>query len=406
MKGGGTRALLRSFERLPALSDTGRIAVAVSGGGDSMALLALMKEWGSGRNLSLAAVTVNHGIRAEGAQECALAAEFARSLGIGHRLLSWNPPAGGNLQAAARTARYRLISDWAKSENIDSVALAHTKDDQAETVLINLGRGSGIDGLCAMPDEIERHGILWLRPLLGVRRSELRRYLRERQISWAEDPSNRDRRFTRVKARQLIEQTSGLGLSVDRLAATASRMQEARSVLEAAADDAAQACAACNEFGGITFDGDFWELSADLRMRLAADALRAVSGSEYRPRFKSLAAALDRSRSGWVTLSGCILGPAEGGGLAVTREYAACGPAVRATEVWDRRWRIARPGPPGDAWIAALGPKAGRKPELTATPALWRGGELWAAPFVGLRPDWRFEFCRIGPRWKRFPRKS
>ncbi len=416
MKDERTRKILRSFERLPALANSRQAAVAVSGGGDSMALLSLLAEWSRVRNIRLAAVTVNHGIRAEAEQECALAADFARSLGIKHRLLNWRPPAGGNLQDAARRARRRLISDWAKSENIKSVALAHTMDDQAETVLMNLARGSGVDGLSAMPGEIESHGIRWLRPLLGVRRSELREYLRVKKIEWAEDPSNQDSQFDRVKARRLIGRTSRPGLFVRRLAATASRMQEARTALERAADDAALACASRTELGEITFNERFWTLPSDVRMRLAADALRAVGRREYRPRFKSLAAVLERSRSRGVTLAGCILKPAGRDILLVMREPAACGPAVPPEEVWDGRWRLARPGPPEGAVISALGPSlrslppgrgpAAERARLAATPALWRNGEVWAAPFAGLRPDWRFEFCRGGPHWERFSRES
>lgn len=367
-----------------------------------MALLSLLGEWSQSREISLAAVSIDHGLRPEAKKECEMAASLALRLGIEHRRLSWHPPKGGNLQGAARKGRYNLIADWAKANKIRVVALGHTMDDQAETVMMNLARGSGVDGLCAMPAEIKRQGIFWLRPLLDIGRSQLRDYLRDKRIEWAEDPSNDDERFQRVKARRLLEAASELGLTANRLAATARRMQEAKKILDKATDEAANLCASRNELGGITFNWRFRVLPEDVRMRVAADALRAVSDSEYRPRLKSLTAALERSRKCTVTLNGCILKPVAENGLAVLREFAACGPAVPASEVWDGRWRLNGSTPPFGTVIAGTGRKRGRGVEIAAAPALWRSGKLWAAPYLGLRPEWTFEFCGNNPHWQRF----
>ena len=126
----------------------GPVAVAVSGGGDSVALLLLLQETGA---RPLAAVTVDHGLRPESAAEAAAVAALCSARGIAHTLLRWEEPAGaGNLQARAREARRRLIGDWARGRGIGAVALGHTLDDQAETFLLRLARGSGVDGLSGM----------------------------------------------------------------------------------------------------------------------------------------------------------------------------------------------------------------------------------------------------------------
>ena len=403
--------LKRSFEASRALNSfhpAGRIAVAVSGGSDSMALLRLLSRWSLDRKIKLAAVSVDHGLRRAAAAECEMAGRLARSLGHAHTTLHWTPAAGGNLQNEARRARYRLIADWAKKDGCGAVALGHTMDDQAETVVLNLARGSGVDGLSAMPAGIVRNGIRWLRPLLDIRRAALREFLRGAGISWAEDPSNDDLRFDRVRARRLIAELAPLGLSVERLAATADRMQAAREVLAQTAERAAQNCGHLTELGEVGFGAGFWSLPKELRLRLAADALRTVNGNEYRPRLKPLISALDRCRDAAATLAGCIMREADGFSLLIMREPAACGPPVPASGSWDNRWRLAgQPAPPG-ATIAALGETGLAKlPEsaavrvsrerLLASPSLWEKNRLLAAPFAGFGAGWSFRLAPSGP---------
>lgn len=404
LKDNSKRDLFHSFEHRFALGDGVHLAVAVSGGGDSIALLSLLSEWSVMSGIRLSAVTVDHGIRPEAQQEHAIAAATSQRLSIDHTLLHWNPTKRGNLQDQARRARYRLIADWAKSNGIPSVALAHTADDQAETVLMNLARGSGVDGLSAMPMELERHDTLWLRPLLRTRRKSLRAYLCKRGLAWADDPSNENLNFDRAKFRQLLGQSSKLGLSTNRLVATSARMQEARKVLEQAANHAARTCAVRTSLGEVLFNDQFWQFPLDTRMRLAADALRAVSGREYRPRYTSLMNALERVQRFTTTISGCILTPMSAGGFLVMREFAACGPPVDALEVWDGRWRLQKSDPPSGCVIAGLG-SAGRD-RFMSTPALWLDGELWASPFAGIRTEWIFEYCNHGPCWGRFSQAS
>ena len=391
-----------SLDKVRGLEEAERIGAAVSGGGDSMALLSLMRPWCARHGVELRVVSVDHGIRPESRSECRLAGEFAAGLGVEHETVSCGQLPAGNVQDAARRVRHSLISDWAGRNRIRFVALAHTLDDQAETFLLNLARGSGVDGLAAMPVDVRRFGIRWLRPLLNVGRAELREYLKGEGIRWIEDPTNSDERFGRTKARQLFESIGPLGATRERLAAAADRMQEAREVLDDAAAAAEERIMTVGELGEIRIDAGFWRLKRETRLRVGARAVVAVSGSEYRPRLAALISALETVRSGRsFSLSGCLLLPDPKPGFTVVRELAACGPQVAADSVWDRRWRLgAGPAPPGSV-IGPLGEAGLRmckgwrlsglpREALVASPALWSGGELLSAPFAGMANGWRF----------------
>jgi len=192
------------------------IVVAVSGGGDSLALMHLAADWAGGA--PLAAVTVDHGLRPESAAEAREVARAAGALGLRHETLLWRGWDGhGNLQAAARDARHALIAEWARTEGRGTVLLGHTRDDQAETVLMALARAAGPDGLSAMQAACEARGVLWLRPLLGVGREELRAELRRRGAAWAEDASNADPRFERVRARRALRALAPVGIDAPAL---------------------------------------------------------------------------------------------------------------------------------------------------------------------------------------------
>ena len=308
----------------------GPVGVAVSGGGDSLALLLMLHETGA---RPLAAVTVDHGLRPESAAEAAAVAALCAARGIPHTLLRWEEPAGaGNLQARAREARRRLIGDWARGRGIGAVALGHTLDDQAETFLLRLARGSGVDGLSGMAPVTRADGLVWLRPLLAVRRAALRDWLVARGVAWAEDPSNADPRFERVRARAALPLLAPLGLGPERLAATAAAMARAREALERATAELAARAVEAGPAGDLALDpGALAGAPAEIRLRLLAAALCWVGGARYRPRLARLEAALAAIEAGRVghglTLHGCVL-RARGGRVAIRREPAAVAPPV------------------------------------------------------------------------------
>ncbi|WP_268234503.1 tRNA lysidine(34) synthetase TilS [Frigidibacter albus] len=380
-----------------------RLGVAVSGGGDSVALLHLLAAWRAAGGPDLAAVTVDHGLRPEAAAEAEAVAVVCAGLGVPHTVLRWQWDRRGNLQDAARRARQRLIAEWAAGQGAGAVALGHTADDQAETVLLRLARGSGVDGLSGMAAERRAEGVLWLRPLLEVRRGALRDWLRTRGVGWAEDPSNDDPRFDRVKARQALAALAPLGLDVAGLADTAARMRMAREALAQTAQAAARGLGRIDA-GDVVLASGFAGLPEETRLRIAAHALRWIGGGDYRPRLAALQGALAAAQGGKpATLAGCLLLP-EAGGLRIAREPQAVAATTGLVgDLWDGRWRLEGPGP-ADCEVRALGaaglalcpgwretgrPHAG----LAATPAVWRGANLVAAPLAGHPAGWRAELA-------------
>ena len=220
--------------------DQANILIAVSGGPDSTALLWLAARWRAGRKNGpdILAITVDHGLRADSAREASAVKRLAQNLGIAHRTLRWRgaKPRTG-IQEAARDARYGLIAAAAKKAGTRHVLTAHTLDDQAETVLLRLLRGSGPAGLQAMT-EIAPYpgepGLSLARPLLSVPKARLIATLRKAAIPFADDPSNRDPRHTRPRLREIMPQLAAEGLTAERLGVLARRLQRAEAALRGA----------------------------------------------------------------------------------------------------------------------------------------------------------------------------
>jgi tRNA(Ile)-lysidine synthase len=217
------------------------IVLAVSGGPDSIALMWLAARWRRtlARGPRLLAVTVDHGLRAEAAAEARNVKRLARSLDLPHRTLRWTgikPKTG--LPAAARTARYRLLAQVARASGATHILTAHTRDDQAETLLMRMLRGSGIAGLAAMARESERDGVLLARPLLNVSKSQLIATLNKAKIGFADDPTNRDPSFTRPRLRTLMPVLAAEGGDSRNLARLAARLARANQAVEVLVDGA------------------------------------------------------------------------------------------------------------------------------------------------------------------------
>lgn len=413
-----------AFAALDAEHPGGALGVAVSGGGDSVALMLLANEWARSRGASLRVATVDHGLRSESGAEARAVETAARGLGLPVETLRWNGWDGsGNLQNSARRARKALLADWAVRRGLGAVALGHTMDDQAETVLLRLGRGSGVDGLSAMSVRSDDNGLTWLRPLLALRRDALRDWLRARGAAWTDDPSNDDLRFDRVKARQALPALAPLGVTVEGLAATAARLGEARDALDDAAAALATEAVSWGACGEVRLNlPRLRGAPPELSRRLFRATLTRVAGAEYGPRADAEAAALSAMFSlrlgGGRSLHGCVIRPDGPSGAVITREASAVAENAMADGLWDGRFEIslapgganASIGPvgmtgdrrisdlaadgalsPPDSWRRA--PKAAR----ITTPALWRGDELAAAPLAGFGEGMTARFAARDP---------
>ncbi len=379
------------------------VGIALSGGGDSTALLLLLVDWSRRRNRRISAVTIDHGLRPAARLEAEAAAELCRSVGVGHETLKWKGYSGaGNLQNAARRARHALIARWAEAQEIATVALGHTMDDQAETVLMRLLRGSGVDGLSAMADRRALSGIEWIRPLLGFERDELRDFLIGNGVNWSDDPSNEDKRFDRVKTRNIMKTLGELGLTREGLVKTAANMRSARRVLEVEAQKAARAIARVTRAGEVELDKrGYAGLMPETRFRVMSHSLQWVACAPYRARqsavYEVIAAIKDKRKT---TLAGCLVVPERAGIIRIGREPAAvAGASCAPGENWDGRFVLSSGDNASDCHISALGEKGVRglknwraagltRPTLLAAPAVWRGDELIACPLARWPEGW------------------
>lgn len=258
-----------------------RVALAVSGGPDSLALMYLMARWRAARKSGpqLYAFTVDHGLRREAKAEARRVKALAAQWGIIHRTLLWRGPhPATGLQAAAREARYRLMIGAARRAGIAHLIVAHTRDDQAETVLMRMARGSGVSGLAGMSGETMREGMAIARPLLEVPRACLVATLRKAGIDAAQDPSNSDPRFTRIRLRQLMPQLEQEGLDAVTLMRLSRRLRRADAALAAATRQAASDIA--NDRGVLAVPlKAFTQLSEEVGLRLLGHMI-AQAGHE------------------------------------------------------------------------------------------------------------------------------
>jgi tRNA(Ile)-lysidine synthase len=296
-------------------------AVAVSGGGDSIALMHLLAGWAKATGKTAPVVViVDHRLRPGSKKEATAAAAKARALGLSATVLCWNAEAPKNgIEAAARQARYGLMGGFLHRKKIATLYVGHTEDDQAETFLLRLARGSGIDGLSAMRKLAPYPhpgfpGLMVARPLLTFGRGELRAWLKALGEDWLDDPMNNDPRFDRVKMRKLAPALAGVGLTPARIALAATHLASGRDLLAGLAM-ALQDRISRRVPGGLLVDQDgLGGAPRELGLRVLAALLQNVSGAPYRPRFESLERLFGRlitaNLGGGATLGGCRIGPA------------------------------------------------------------------------------------------------
>jgi tRNA(Ile)-lysidine synthase len=360
-----------------------------------------------GEPVFLTVVTVDHGLRPESKGEAAFVAEQARALGFSHATIAWTgekPKTG--IQAAARRARYELLASYAFSSGAACIATAHTEDDQAETLLMRLRRGSGVDGLSAMAPISERNGVTIARPLLGFSKGRLMAYLRASCLPFIRDPSNDNAAFERVRLRHATKALASAGITRSSLAMTAARLGRSRVALASVTEDfldrhfqvtpLAQGKISCEAFEA---------LPEDIALRALGRILSLISGAGEPPRLMRLEHLLEnlKLRKKETTLGGCIM-IAASGMLNFYRELGRL--RVRpapfepgAKRVWDGRFILAfapiddssmtvrQLG--ADGWISYKKTMKGRGLPITAprlaaltTPALWKGNRLICAPLL------------------------
>lgn len=297
------RAAKQLFAELKAAP---ALVLAVSGGPDSIALMWLAARWrrSLARGPELTVVTVDHGLRKEAAREAREVKRLATELGLSHRTLRWRgekPKTG--LPAAAREARYRLLAQAARTAGASHVLTAHTRDDQAETLLMRLLRGSGIAGLSAMARLSTRNGLVLARPLLDVPKSQLIATLKRARIGFADDPTNRDAAFTRPRLRALLPQLAAEGGDARTLVRLSARLARANAAVEVLTDGAERFLRMRDRgdaprAGIRSFEASaFAALPEEVRLRLLLRAIDALGheGPAELGKVEALLAALDQA---------------------------------------------------------------------------------------------------------------
>lgn len=394
----GLMAACGPFETTPHL------AVGVSGGPDSLALMLLLADWVRAKGGKLTALTVDHGLRQDSAAEAELVARWAAQAGIDHRILTWKgakPHAG--IQAAARRARYDLLTAWCRDAEVLHLAIGHQEDDQRETVAMRRARseadGAGNAGINLIT---VRQGIRLLRPLLPVGAEVLKTYLRGRGQIWIADPSNQLERFERVRWRRGLE--GPLPVPSDIRA-----WGEARQKLEEAVADLLARSVCIHEAGFVLADFSAWRRADSVILPQALGQLVAmVAGRDYLPPRAALKKAVGAAIAGAATqtLGGALIGTWRKRGL-ICREAAAVKQNITASGaarfLWDRRFQVevmasgapVRIGPLGEKGIAEIGGsglfrlKEGDipAPARASLPALRDAtGRLIAVPHLGFDP--------------------
>ncbi len=273
-------------EYLSGLADH-RLLLAVSGGADSVAMMGLVAGWATRHGHCVPQVAVvDHGLRQGSAEEAAFVASASALLGLPCAVLTWHgaKPASG-MQEAARKARYALLAGQAKAAGATMLVTAHTLDDQAETVMMRMARGSGLAGLAGMRTRSVTHGLAHARPFLSVPKSQMLAACRHHGWDWIEDPSNGNARFARVRWRGMMPALEDEGLGAERLGTLARRMAEADEALHAMSQDALRAAA-------FEAGPEGWRLDAGRLAELPfAVVVRVVGQAVHEPLSGDLAAS-------------------------------------------------------------------------------------------------------------------
>jgi tRNA(Ile)-lysidine synthase len=385
------------FEPSPTL------AVAVSGGADSMALLLLAQEWTEARGGQVVALTVDHGLRSGSAQEAQTVAKWCRELGIAHYILTWKHdslPASG-IQARAREARYALLTDWCNTHGVLHLLTAHHQGDQAETLFMRVGRASRMEGLACMPFTSTAHGIRLLRPLLGESKAALESHLLYHRQPWINDPSNEFYHYTRNRLRARLQELTDYPRICRRAEFLTNQFGNIRNQLENKVAIRLTDCIYLYPEGYALFHIEkFLAMPVELAARALSSLIQTVGGHDTPPRLHEVEDLYQRfPLAHTCTFGGCILQvQAIKGHILVRREPRAIAPPVTLSPSqrfrWDGRFEVTTDLP--GCTVAALGTagvkmlpepftKSLPKAVLATLPAFFHLEEPVAVPHIDYR---------------------
>ena len=417
----------------PALRDCKTVVLAVSGGADSLCLLLLAAAAASAPTPAprFIAATIDHGWRAEAAEEARWVADLAARFGVPHHVLTWTgaKPETGR-QDAARNARYRLLTDLVADLDLPgpvAIATGHHGDDQAETFLMRLARGSGVDGLSAMSPsrplqdpEGRRTDLHLVRPFLSVPKARLVATLGNRGLMWLEDPGNANPAFERVRIRQALATLEGLGIDAAAIVRSTSRLAGARNALDAAAASLAHQIVELHDGAMAAIAGPAFDAAPpELQLRLLQRLWPAFGGPGQPPRRSQIEDLIARLATREImagTLAGAAINRSRAHGtIHIFREPGRSGlPRLELqpgqVAIWDGRFEVSlsaqvstavaiRALSPAEATPPASKPVAPPRFAILGLPAVFLNGRLCGLlhpAFPGLPGVWaRFVFAGL-----------
>tara|TARA_B100000683_G_scaffold7538_1_gene8326 strand:- start:102 stop:1463 length:1362 start_codon:yes stop_codon:yes gene_type:complete len=325
------------------------LAVAVSGGADSMSMLLLLSDWARATGRSLTALTVDHGLRPESADEARQVGRWCALLGVSHEILRWSGEKPAHrVQEEARRARYDLMESWCAKHDIENLFVAHTEDDQAETFLFRMSRGSGPAGLAAMPLVSYRARVRVIRPLLTIGRQRLETTLKAAGQAWVEDPGNTDRRYARVRVRNRLAELDTNGISAAAVAGTARIFGRLRAARENQVARLAAEAVTIYPEGYADIDRmALTKADPEIAMLLTSALIAQTGGREFAPK-RARTASLFRAlivgpETITRTLGGCVIS-ASAARVRLWREPGTISHEIPISggmsAIWDRRFLV------------------------------------------------------------------
>lgn len=328
----------KTLETLCAEGYVSKIAVAVSGGADSLCLALMAHDWAVDRGIEVIGLTVDHGLRPESAAEAEQVHAWLTERKMAHHILTWTgDKPKTRVEEKAREARYRLLLDWCHHQKVSCLLLGHQLEDQAETFFLRLARSSGIDGLSAMRPVTIREGVFLVRPFLDVHRDSIRGYLRTHyRQKWIEDPSNQDDQYERVRLRKAAPILSQLGLTPQAVSLSAKRLARVRGCLETLTDSFLKKQVVWSHGGYAFIPSEAWEnLPQEIALRVLSFVLETIGGGSV-PRLEQLEKRC-RPQMQDQTLAGCEIVPCRTG-FYVCRERAQMAAPVRLKAETPTHW--------------------------------------------------------------------
>ena len=398
-----------TLQNLGPFEQNPHIAVAVSGGADSLALVLLTNEWVQSNGGSLTAITIDHDLRIDSKSEAEFVHAKLTTLGIAHHIIKWeHPNLKGNLQQEARNARYKLLTDFCNQQAILHLLIAHHKNDQIETFFLRLFRGSGLSGLTAMDKISHLNGVRILRPLLDLDKEELVSYLQSQNENWVEDPSNNNAKFDRIKVRNFINNQDFLEKSLfnNRIILAINNLKRAKETFNCNLNNKIVGVVEISNLGYAKINiKKFLCLYEEEALKILARLLDMVGGNCYSPRFKSLQNVYYNIVANKTTqnLANAVL-TIEDGYLLIYKEIGKKNRKClidKTDTYWDNRFKVVfsdhqlRYLQENDAYIDDLGRQNAKivlssdeKLDIIATlPAIYVGSELIAVPSLNYYCD-------------------